>query len=268
VSGFCGNTATETLLRDTITQLTRERAEAVQAARDDVQRAWADSEHVLARVMVGLQVERDEALAELEALKTDGAEGARQLQEARTVRDDLGEQLRQTTTVMKRLHGERDEARDALKAMTAERDMAARIDLTAVIHEMVRERDEALEHCESARFGETLVMRERDEARAECATARADRNEARAERSRAWRERDEVRVERDEALAALLDARAVLELSRAERIHLLERLERVNLDHLEAMAGDPAPLSDHFHCSAAAGCGRAGCPAPMVIARD
>jgi len=24
------------------------------------------------------------------------------------------------------------------------------------------------------------------------------------------------------------------------------------------------PLSDHFHCSAAAGCGRAGCPAPMV----
>jgi len=52
------------------------------------------------------------------------------------------------------------------------RHMAARIDLTAAIHGMMKERDEALEHCESARFGEILVMRERDEARAgwaECA---------------------------------------------------------------------------------------------------
>jgi len=120
--------------------------------------------------------DRDMLKAILE-LRANVSEDARQLQEARTVRNDLGEQLRQTTTVMKRLHGERDEARDALKAMTAERDMAARIDLTAVIHEMVRERDEALEHCESARFGETLVMRERDEARAECLRLRSVRAE-------------------------------------------------------------------------------------------
>jgi len=44
-------------------------------------------------------------------LRANVAEDARQLQEARTVRNDLGEQLRQTTTAMRRLHGERDEAR-------------------------------------------------------------------------------------------------------------------------------------------------------------
>jgi len=57
------------------------------------------------------------------------------------------------------------------------RHMAARIDLTAAIHGMMKERDEALEHCESARFGEILVMRERDEARAECLRLRSVRAE-------------------------------------------------------------------------------------------
>ena len=93
MSTFFGNTATETLLRDTITQLTRERAEAVQAARDDVQCAWADSEHALLTAMVGLKVERDEAQAEL--------------LEAQAARDEV--------------RAERDEARVTLELSRAER---------------------------------------------------------------------------------------------------------------------------------------------------
>jgi len=57
----------------------------------------------------------DDILAAIFELRANGAEDARQLQEARTVRDDLGEQLRQTTAAMRGLQVERDEARAALE---------------------------------------------------------------------------------------------------------------------------------------------------------
>jgi len=70
--------------------------------------------------------DRDMLKAILE-LRANVSEDARQLQEARTVRNDLGEQLRQTTTAMRRLHGERDEARAEclrLRSVRAELDEA------------------------------------------------------------------------------------------------------------------------------------------------
>jgi len=139
-------------------QVVAERDEALKAL-DDGREAWAFSENEMQNEIIELMKERDEAragsnrrgvgqvvmsnfraalmhelgidgvqyvpseptiLAAIRELRANVSEDARQLQEARTVRNDLAEQLRQTTAAMRRLQVERDDARKERDADQAE----------------------------------------------------------------------------------------------------------------------------------------------------